>query len=139
MDRIRQLRKERGLSQVKLAVKADMDPATLNRLEKGKGNPNLKTLERLAAALECEVGDFFPLAQGPLPLGQWGNPPPGVNPPPPEQGGPEPLYGRLADMKPYHWAPPRDWMLPRLRRIQSGDMEPEEFVQQLQAYATSSS
>lgn len=62
MDRIRQLRKERGLSQAKLAVMADMDPATLNRLERGAGNPNLKTLERVANALGVEVADFFPKA-----------------------------------------------------------------------------
>jgi transcriptional regulator with XRE-family HTH domain len=63
MERIRQLRKERGLSQAKLAVMADMDPATLNRLERGTGNPNLKTLERVAEALEVEVADFFPKTQ----------------------------------------------------------------------------
>jgi transcriptional regulator with XRE-family HTH domain len=63
MDRIRQLRKERGLSQAKLAVMADMDPATLNRLEQGKGNPNLKTLERVASALGVEVVDLFPKRQ----------------------------------------------------------------------------
>jgi transcriptional regulator with XRE-family HTH domain len=63
MERIRQLRKERGLSQAKLAVMADMDPATLNRLERGTGNPNLKTLERVAEALGVEVADFFPKAQ----------------------------------------------------------------------------
>jgi DNA-binding XRE family transcriptional regulator len=51
-----------GLSQVKLAVRADMDPATLNRLEQGKGNPNLKTLERVAEALGVEVAEFFPKA-----------------------------------------------------------------------------
>jgi transcriptional regulator with XRE-family HTH domain len=60
MDRIRQLRMERGLSQAKLAVTAGMDPATLNRLEQGKGNPNLKTLERVADALGVEVVDLFP-------------------------------------------------------------------------------
>src|SRR5215208_5587366 len=57
-----ELRKERGLSQVKLAVMADMVPATLNRLERGTGNPNLKTLERVADALGVEVADFFPKA-----------------------------------------------------------------------------
>ena len=62
MERIRQLRKERGLSQARLAVMADMDPATLNRLERGTGNPNLKTLERVAEALGVEVADFFPKA-----------------------------------------------------------------------------
>jgi len=67
MDRIRQLRKERGLSQAKLAVMADMDPATLNRLERGTGNPNLKTLERVANVLEVGVADLLGKAQAPLP------------------------------------------------------------------------
>lgn len=66
MERIRQLRKERELSQVKLAVMADMDPATLNRLEQGKGNPNLKTIERVADALGVEVADLLPKTQSPL-------------------------------------------------------------------------
>ena len=51
MRRIRELRAERGLTQVRLAVAADMNPATLNRIEQGKANPNIKTLERLAEAL----------------------------------------------------------------------------------------
>jgi transcriptional regulator with XRE-family HTH domain len=68
MDRIRQLRKDRGLSQAKLAVMADMDPATLNRLERGTGNPNLKTLERVADALDVEMGDLLGKAQAPLPF-----------------------------------------------------------------------
>ena len=68
MDRIRQLRKERGLSQAKLAVMADMDPATLNRLERGTGNPNLKTLERVANVLEVGVADLLGKAKAPLPF-----------------------------------------------------------------------
>jgi transcriptional regulator with XRE-family HTH domain len=59
MERIRELRTEKGLTQVRLAVAADMNPATLNRIEQGKANPNLKTLERLADALGVEVGDLF--------------------------------------------------------------------------------
>ena len=59
MDRIRQLRKERGLSQARLAVLADMDPATLNRLERGTGNPNLKTLQRVAGALDVAIADLL--------------------------------------------------------------------------------
>ena len=70
MERIRQLRTERGLSQAKLAVMAEMDPATLNRLEQGKGNPNLRTLERVADALGVGItellGDDSPKAQAPL-------------------------------------------------------------------------
>jgi transcriptional regulator with XRE-family HTH domain len=63
VERIRQLRNEKGLSQAKLAVMADMDPATLNRLERGTGNPNLKTLARVADALGVEVADLFPKAE----------------------------------------------------------------------------
>jgi transcriptional regulator with XRE-family HTH domain len=60
MERIKELRAEKGLTQVRLAVAADMNPATLNRIEQGKANPNLKTLERLAEALDVEVADLFP-------------------------------------------------------------------------------
>jgi len=63
VERIRQLRNDKGLSQAKLAVTAGMDPATLNRLEQGKGNPNLRTLERVADALEVEVADLLGKAQ----------------------------------------------------------------------------
>ena len=70
MRRVRELREEKGVSQVRLAVAAGMDPATLNRLEMGKANPNLKTLERLADALGVEVVEFFPKAEA-VSLEQW--------------------------------------------------------------------
>jgi transcriptional regulator with XRE-family HTH domain len=63
---IKEKRAQMGVTQVQLAALAGMDPATLNRIEQGKANPNLKTIERLADALEVEVGDFFPKAQAPL-------------------------------------------------------------------------
>src|ERR671911_411299 len=67
MDRIRKLRKGGGLSKAKLAVIADMDPATLNRLERGTGNPNIKTLQRVADALDVSIAglleDASPKAQ----------------------------------------------------------------------------
>lgn len=63
MDQIRELRQAKGLSQAKLAVTAGMDPATLNRIEQGKGNPNLKTLQRLAATLGVEVSDLLTRAE----------------------------------------------------------------------------
>jgi transcriptional regulator with XRE-family HTH domain len=59
MQRIRELRAERGLTQVRLAVAADMNPATLNRIEQGKANPNIKTLERLAQALDVGLVDLL--------------------------------------------------------------------------------
>jgi len=57
--RMRELRKEKLLTQEQLAIAASMAPATLNRLEMGKRSPNLKTLERLANALGVEIADFF--------------------------------------------------------------------------------
>lgn len=59
MQRIRELRAERELTQVRLAVAADMNPATLNRIEQGKANPNIKTLERLAEALGVGLVDLL--------------------------------------------------------------------------------
>ncbi len=66
MHHIKEKRTRMGVSQVQLAGLAGMDPATLNRIEQGKANPNLKTIERLADALGVEVADFFPKAQDPL-------------------------------------------------------------------------
>ncbi len=59
MDRIRELRNSKGVSQARLAITAGMDPATLNRLEQGKGNPNIKTLEKLAEALGVRVVELL--------------------------------------------------------------------------------
>jgi transcriptional regulator with XRE-family HTH domain len=61
MRRVRELREEAGVSQVRLAVAAGMDPATLNRLEMGKASPNLKTLERLASSQKRKP---YPLSSG---------------------------------------------------------------------------
>jgi transcriptional regulator with XRE-family HTH domain len=55
---------------VRLAVAADMNPATLNRIEQGKANPNIRTLERLAEALGISLvellADDSPKAQASL-------------------------------------------------------------------------
>jgi transcriptional regulator with XRE-family HTH domain len=71
MQRIRELRNQKGVSQARLAVEAGMDPATLNRIEQGKGNPNLKTLEKLADALGVSLTGLLeeeaPKAQAPPP------------------------------------------------------------------------
>ena len=68
MQRLKELREEKELSQVKLAQRADMNPATVYRIETGKRSPTVQQLERLAEALEVEVDEFFPKAQAPLPL-----------------------------------------------------------------------
>jgi transcriptional regulator with XRE-family HTH domain len=56
---IRKLRVKRGLSQENLAVDAGIDRTYASRLERGMENPTVAVLERLAAALECDIGAFF--------------------------------------------------------------------------------
>lgn len=68
MQEMKRIRKEQGLSQQALADRAGVNKVTVNHIEQGKGNPSLDTLEKLAAALEIEIGDLFPKAQGPLPF-----------------------------------------------------------------------
>lgn len=65
--RIAELRKERGWSQAKLGARADVDPSTVNQIERGARRPNSSTLEKFAVALEVEVRDLYPKAQEPLP------------------------------------------------------------------------
>jgi transcriptional regulator with XRE-family HTH domain len=53
--RLRQLRTERGLSQEKLAERAGLDRTYVSGCERGRRNATLRTLARLAAALEVDV------------------------------------------------------------------------------------
>jgi putative transcriptional regulator len=63
---IKRLREEKGWTQAQLAVYAGSSQPTVNLLESGRRNPSTDTLQKLAKALEVEVGDFFPKAQAPL-------------------------------------------------------------------------
>lgn len=51
-EKIRSLRKERDLTQEKLAELAKVDPKSIISIETGKRNPTLKTLNKLAKALK---------------------------------------------------------------------------------------
>jgi transcriptional regulator with XRE-family HTH domain len=57
--RIVQLRDSIGLRQVDLAHKAEIDDGFLRRIETGKVNPTIKTLEKIANGLEVEIKDLF--------------------------------------------------------------------------------
>jgi transcriptional regulator with XRE-family HTH domain len=48
---LRRLRDERGMSQEALALKADMDPAEVRRIEACKRDPGVRVVARLAEAL----------------------------------------------------------------------------------------
>lgn len=66
MEELRRLRKEKKLSQAKLAALADLDPSTVNQIETGTRRANMRTLEKIASVLGVEVSDLFPKAEAPL-------------------------------------------------------------------------
>jgi transcriptional regulator with XRE-family HTH domain len=56
---LRRLRVGRKLSQEALAVDAGIDRTYVGRLERGRENPTVLVLERLAQALGAEIAEFF--------------------------------------------------------------------------------
>jgi XRE family transcriptional regulator, fatty acid utilization regulator len=50
--RLRELRRARALTQEELAEKADVSPSTIVDIERGKHEPQIRTLRKLAKALE---------------------------------------------------------------------------------------
>ncbi len=57
--RLKELRKNRLLSQEQLAGKADINSKYLSRIERGRENPTLDMLIKLADALEVEMWEIF--------------------------------------------------------------------------------
>ena len=58
-NRIRELRNEQGLSQEKLALKAELDRTYLAGVEIGKRNISLRSLEKIINALNISFEEFF--------------------------------------------------------------------------------
>lgn len=57
--RIRELRSEQGLSQEKLAFRAELDRTYIAGVEQGKRNLSIKSLEKIIVALNISFEDFF--------------------------------------------------------------------------------
>jgi transcriptional regulator with XRE-family HTH domain len=57
--RIEYLRKKKNLSQLNLALNANINKNYLSDLERGKRNPSLLILNRLARALELSLSELF--------------------------------------------------------------------------------
>ncbi len=58
-QRIKELRKEIGLSQEALALKAEVDRTYVTDVENGRRNVSLEILERLIKALNVSINEFF--------------------------------------------------------------------------------
>jgi len=57
--RIKELRKRGGLSQDQLAEKIGIESKYLSRIEVGKRQPSLETLEHIADSLQVEMKELF--------------------------------------------------------------------------------
>ena len=57
---LRARRNELGLTQVQLAVKADLSLGTVALIERSQQNPTLKSLVTLAEAVGLKIGDLLP-------------------------------------------------------------------------------
>lgn len=58
-QRIKGLRREQGISQEKLALKAEIDRTYLAGVEQVKRNPSIKSLEKIINELDLSFGEFF--------------------------------------------------------------------------------
>ena len=56
---IQKLRELKGISQQDLAAKCNFEKSNMSRLEAGKVNPTLSTLEKVATALEINIIELF--------------------------------------------------------------------------------
>lgn len=57
--RIKEIRSEKGISQEKLALKAELDRTYVAGVENGKRNPSIKSLEKIINALDINFECFF--------------------------------------------------------------------------------
>lgn len=58
-QRIKQLRSEKGMSQIALAVELNYEKSNMSRLESGRINPKITTLYKVAKALEISLQDLM--------------------------------------------------------------------------------
>lgn len=56
---LRRIRVSKNISQEELALLAGVERAYVGHIERGKKNPTIQTLAKMAEALDCEVVDFF--------------------------------------------------------------------------------
>jgi transcriptional regulator with XRE-family HTH domain len=59
MEKLRRLRTERGLSQARLAARAELDPSTVNQIERGAREASPATLRKLAEALDVSLPELL--------------------------------------------------------------------------------
>ena len=57
--RIRYIRKQKGMSQLSLALEAEVNKNYISDLERGRRNPSILVLEKIAKALDVSLEILF--------------------------------------------------------------------------------
>jgi transcriptional regulator with XRE-family HTH domain len=60
IDKVKSTRVKKGISQVELSLRSNLSQSFIANIEKGKKQPSVLTLIRIANALEVNPQDFFP-------------------------------------------------------------------------------
>lgn len=58
-ERLREIRTGLGLSQEEVAHLADIHPTNYGKIERGRANPSLTTVVRIATALDRDAGELI--------------------------------------------------------------------------------
>lgn len=58
-ERVREIRKEKGLSQEELSFKADLHRTYIGMIERAEKNITLVNIEKIANALDVSINDLF--------------------------------------------------------------------------------
>lgn len=58
-ERVKDFRKEKGLSQEELAEKVKVDVRTIVAIETGKRNPTLNTINKITKAVNISIKELF--------------------------------------------------------------------------------
>lgn len=58
-DRVREIRKEKGISQEQLSFKADLHRTYIGMIERAEKNITLVNIEKIANALEVNISELF--------------------------------------------------------------------------------
>jgi len=60
IDKIKVIRKKKGISQMELSLRSNLSQSFIANIEKGKKQPSVITLIRIADALDVNPQEFFP-------------------------------------------------------------------------------
>ena len=58
-ENIRRIRKEKGMTQIELCQKLEVDRAYMSNVENGNKNPTLATIEKIAKALSVSLNELI--------------------------------------------------------------------------------